>query len=629
MMMYFGVVRRTAASTAGAVPARRRRVARLAAALLGFVTALLPIAAIPPLRPTIAYTVRIDPDRVDVIDVAIAVRGVEASLPLAMKVHAEYDARYWRFFDGVSADGADGRPGNVSREGNTLWRVTMPGGAGFIRYRVHVQPTAPGLRRAWQTFARADGALLNPPDVFLYLPTHADVPATVTLDVPRAWRVATALDRTRAPATYQAADAVALLDAPILLGTFRHWRFAQRGTTYHAVYWPLADAAPFDTVALVDELRRLAAAALDIFGQAPSHAYWFLLQDGASDALEHRSSVTIGVPSARLARDPHAFVEEIAHEFFHAWNLVAIHPAGYNDLGFGPPARSSLLWLGEGVTLHYADILPRRARLAPTVHSRLDHLAALLEHYYASPALRRVSPARASLAFDDSPVANGDATGGYYLQGELLANALDARLRVATHDRRGLDDLMRALYAASQSPQYHGYTEADVIHSADAVCDCRLDGFFANEVRGAGPIDPTPILARLGLRLVVDSIPASDSAGRLLPDARVGIDFTAPPGVLRLVVTDSTSAFARAGVRTGDELLSVNGTAVSTFAGLRAATSRISVGDTAALQLRRGDRVLDLAVPLAAYRRPRVRFVDAAVVSATERRRRAAWLNGG
>lgn len=599
------------------------------AVLLCLVAATSPTTPTPAQRPVVAYAIRIDPAHPDAIDVAITVRGMESSLPLAMKVHPEYDARYWRFIEDLRVEGAGAESAaGIQRESNTLWRAALPGGAGTIRYRVHVQAPAAELRRAWQTYVRADGAIVNPPDVFLYLPTHPELPATVTLDAPREWRVATALGRRGGSATYAAPGAETLLDSPILVGALRDWGFSEGGTAYHVAYWPLPGAAAFDTLALVDELRRLARAALGVFGRAPARAYWFLLEDGASDALEHRASVTIGVPSAQLARDPHSHLQEITHEFFHAWNLVAIHPVGWDALSHEPPVRTSGLWLGEGVTLHYADVLPRRAGLAAVADSRLDHLAMLLQRYYASPAIVSVSPARASLAFDDSPVANPDATGGYYLQGELLADVIDARVRAATSDRRGLDDVMRALYAAARSPRYRGYTADDVVRAADETCACRLDPVFAREVSGPGPIDVSPVVARLGLRAVVDSVVATDSAGRPAPDLRLGLDFTAPAGVLRLVVRDSTSALARAGVRTGDELLSMAGTPVSTFADMRTLMSRFRVGDTMALQLRRGGGVVDVAVPLTAYSRPRVRFVDAPVVSGAQRRRRTAWLQG-
>jgi hypothetical protein len=41
-----------------------------------------------------------------------------------------------------------------------------------------------GRRDAWRCVIRADGALINPPDIFLYLPQFADAPARVVLHAP-------------------------------------------------------------------------------------------------------------------------------------------------------------------------------------------------------------------------------------------------------------------------------------------------------------------------------------------------------------------------------------------------------------------------------------------------------------
>jgi predicted metalloprotease with PDZ domain len=578
--------------------------------------------------PAVTYTVRINPAHPDVIDVALALRNVPPAVHLAMKVHAEYDARYWRFIGGLRVEGtARDDSASVAREDRTLWRLTLPGGRGVVHYQVHVQPPAAGLRRAWQTYVRADGALLNPPDVFLYIPELSGGSLTVRLDLPTGWSAATALRLLTGPTEFQAASVATLLDSPMLLGAFHHWRFVDRGTTYHVAYWPLPGAAPFDTLGLVDELHRLARAVLDIFGSAPTPDYWFLIQDGAGDALEHGSSLTIGVPAAELARDPRARVTEIAHEFFHTWNLVAVRPSGYNDLSYRPPARTPGLWLGEGVTMHYADVLARRAGIV-TQPSRLERLGSRLEAYFGSPAIMRVPPERASLAFDDPPATNPDATGGYYLQGSLLADVLDGEVRAATGERRGLDDVMRLLYAQSRRPGYRGFTSEDLVAVLDSVCGCSMDSVFARQVAGPGPIDAAPVLRRLGLELRMDSVPAVDSAGRPSPDTRAGLDFTAPAGIVRLVINNPASAFARAGLRTGDELAAIGEAQIGTYSDMRAALNGLRVGDTATIRIRRNGVLLKVPVTMQGYTRPQVRFVNAAVVTTADSARRALWLSG-
>jgi predicted metalloprotease with PDZ domain len=149
-------------------------------------------------------------------------------------------------------------------------------------------------------------------------------------------------------------------------------------------------------------------------------------------------------------------------------------------------------------------------------------------------------------------------------------------------------------------------------------------------VRDVGPIDVRPELARIGLRAEVDSVPATDSVGNALPDLRVGIDFTLPTSP-RLVIQDSTTAWGAAGLRSGDQLISIASEPVYSFADFRRVVSGLRVSEDASaipVEIQRHGQRMRLSVPVAGYRRTRVRLVDAATVTPVERARRDAWLRG-
>jgi len=576
--------------------------------------------------PIVQCVVHVDPAQLDVVDVAIRITRAPSTVRLAMKVHPEYDARYWRYLDAPRVDGtADDLHARVTRVDTTLWSATLPGGHGVVHYRVHVQASA-STRRSWMPFMRPTGGLINPPDFFLYLPDFAGQPVGVQLDIPRDWHVATALVPTHLPNYYIAGNATTLLDSPILLGAFRLSEFTERGTRFHVAYWPLPGATPFDTAAFAARIHRLTNATLDVFGSAPAKDFWFLLQDGAGDALEHRASLTLGVPSDAIAGDPRAGLPELAHELFHAWNLVVIHPDAYNALSYQAPAHTTGLWWSEGVTLYYADALLRRAGLADPHESRLAHLQRLLTSYYAAPWNRRVSPEAASLAMGDSPARNPNATGGYYLQGELLAFELDAVLRDSTRDHSGLDAVMRALYA--QSSGGSGFSEMQLERTMEIVCRCRLRNLFAHQVHTPGLIDVRPALARIGYRLVVDTMPAVDSTGTALPDLRLGVDFSQPSPPLRIVVNEPASVWSASGLRTGDVVLAVNHAPVSNYFDLMRTLRAFKVGDALTVDARRDSLPLSVAVRMRGYRAPRVRFLEHPRTRVAQRARRSLWLNG-
>ena len=136
---------------------------------------------------------------------------------------------------------------------------------------------------------------------------------------------------------------------------------------------------------------------------------------------------------------------------------------------------------------------------------------------------------------------------------------------------------------------------------------------------------------RAGLRLVIDSVPAIDSAGRPLPDRRLFIDLP-DSSPARLVVRDSTP-WAKAGLQTGDRLRNIDGEPVHSFADFQRALARLGTPDSAAppvvvVEIERGGRTMSVRVPVDGYRRPTVRAIDAPTVTSLERSRRAAWLDG-
>jgi predicted metalloprotease with PDZ domain len=567
-------------------------------------------------RPSIRYEIAVDSARTDAIGVILHLRNAPKLVQLAMKVHPEYDARFWRYVEFETK--------NVRRADTTLWEVSVANGSADIRYTIRLPRDTASSRRAWQCVVRGDGALINPPDVLLYLPQFADAPATIAIHAPASWRIATAL-ATAGPRALSAPNAEEMLDSPIMLGRIRQWGFDAGGTRFVVAYWPLPNATPFDTTAFVSNVRAIANEAIAVFRSAPSSTFWFLIQDGAADALEHQSSVTIGVPSAALARDPRANAVQIAHEFFHTWNLVAIHPDNYGELTYRRSPANGGLWLGEGVTLHYADVLVRRARLTDTADTRARHLEGLLSRYYSVPWSTTVSPEAASLAFGQTLLENPNATSGYYLQGELLGEGLDAAIRDSTRDKRSLDDVMLALYERSRSGK--GFSSQDVEHVASAVCGCRLASFFDRQVRAPGLIDLAPAAARLGYRIAVDTIPAVDAEGTPVPDLRFNVAVVGDTAVA-LAATYATGSWARAGVRTGDVVESVNGVHPSTVSQLLAALRRLRVGDTVSLDVRRHGAAAHVNVILRGYESPRVRLVDTKTIAPEQRQRRARWLDG-
>ena len=567
----------------------------------------------PALKPSIQYTLRVDSTDLSGWSVEIRLRTTSDTVRLAMAAHPEYDDRYWRYVRDVAVD-----RGTVTRVDSAVWQVVAPRGAVTVHYRIALPPAEPGLRAAWRPFLTPTGGLIGGPHAFMYVLGAKDSSVMVTLRLPSSWGIATGLrdalprggQGTRRGSErewwYAATDAATLVDSPILVGRLRAWRFVEGGVTHRVVYWPLPNATPFDTIAFVSGIQRLVHQTFAVFGRAPYREYTFQFEDGAyGGGLEHRNSVTLGTQSADLARDLNAVIPETAHEFFHTWNLMAIRPVEYHDLDYRTQPPVSSLWFSEGLTMFYADLLLRRAGIPLRDSTRIAHLERLIGSYLANPAYARFSAESISrVAYNVQPGELGDYSASTHLQGELIGTVLDIVIRNSTSGQRSMDDVMRRLF--DQGVRIDGRV---IEQAVESVCGCDVAPFFEAHVRKGAVIDFDRYLGLMGLTTRVTRGPAMYN-GEPERDLRIyGYEPLSPDSGLRLVISNPSSIWGRAGLHSRDRLVGLNGMPVRTWSELRAKLQAVRLGDTVRVQVQRSAPApFEATVVVSGFERPTVRI---------------------
>jgi predicted metalloprotease with PDZ domain len=583
-------------------------------------------------QPIVGYTVRVADGDLGGFDVEIRIRNARDTVMLAMAAHPEYDDRYWRFVEGLRVDAPRGGA-SITRADSSLWRLVAPGGESIVRYRIHLPPPEPAPRAAWRPFLDATGGLVGGPHSFMYLVDTPLIPSHVAIEVPAGWDIATGLEPTADPHIFFAPSAEVLIDSPLLVGRLASRRFVVDGVPHRVAYWPqptAPGAAPppaFDTAAFVGGIERVAREAVRLFGRAPYRDYTFLFRDAAYGGLEHYNSVTLGVTAASLATEPHGHIVETAHEFLHTWNLMRLRPAERGGLSRTPAGRTTGLWWSEGLTMFYADLLPRRAGLATYDSTRIAHLEASIGRYLANPGNTAVSPERASYAeYGGQPGSLGDYDPSVHLQGEMLGAMLDLMVRDATDDRRTIDDVMRAMMARFSGER--GFTGGDIERTVAEVCGCVVAPFFAAHVRGTTPIDFDRYLRSIGLRTRVTSRPVRDREGR--PRTDLSIYAWQPPGGggLSLLITNPAGAWGRAGLHTNDRLLSIDGTPITTWPELRRRLGAVAIGDTVRVAVQRPSGPFSAVVVASGFDEPVVRIEELPDATDRQKRMRARWVSG-
>lgn len=573
-------------------------------------------------HPVVHYRLSVSDADSTGFDVQMEIRNVRDTFRVAMAKHPEYDDRFFRYVQNLRLLTPGG---SIVREDSAVWSVVAPGGTATIAYRIQLPAPQPPARGAWRPFLSPTGGLTGGPHAFMYVVGAELGPSHVAVQMPASWRIATGLTPTSEPRTFSAASVYELVESPILVGRFRAWSFPIDGVPHTIAYWALPNGTPFDTATFRYGIERLANEAVRLFGRPPYREYVFQFQDGAFGGLEHHNSVSLGAASAELAKDPNAYLQETAHEFFHTWNLMRIRPAEYVGVDYRQIQPVPTLWFSEGLTIFYADLLLRRAKLPTNDSTRVAHLEGLITRYQSQPGNSHYSAEQISkVQYNSTPDALGDYVASAHLVGEVLGSMLDLIIRDATDGTRSMDDVMRLMLDRFSGAR--GFVGADVERAVQDVCGCGVRPFFDAHVRGAGEVDFNRHLGLIGLRAIVTRDPVLRD-GQPEPDFRIRGWVPPADSTLSLLVMNPQSAWGRAGLHSRDRVVSVNGATPRTWQEFRQAISSARIGDTLRFVVRApGATPRTANVVMSGYDRPVVRIEALPGATAKQIRLREAWV---
>ncbi len=404
---------------------------------------------------------------------------------------------------------------------------------------------------------------INGASALMYPVGHTQAPCTLSLDVPTGWQIATPMepaspksiqpDNTeRTPSRFQAATYDEMIDCPLQLGKFDTLDFQESGVDFQCV---VVGRQTGVNEGVRNSLQRITHAAIAVFGSAPFTRYRFIYHIGGGGfygGLEHHNSTVIHLGTGLGSGTNEDFLSVSAHEFFHAWNVKRLHPAGLGPFDYAQPVRTSALWFAEGVTDYYAQLLLVRSGLKTRDWFWRDMLRRIeqLDH---TPARVRVPLRDASTHAWEGGSEGFDGL-SYYLKGSLVGLYVDLRLRALTHNQAGLDDVMRRLDTAYGSRNL-AYPEDALLTAINAVAHQDLQPEYARLINSVEEIDWNPVLQSVGLQLQRDVAPFLGV--RLAEEQGNG-----QPGAL-IETVEAGHAAARMGLRAGDRLLSVEGKSVS------------------------------------------------------------------
>ena len=498
-----------------------------------------------------------------------------------------------------------GQPLRWEQTDKQTWRVAKPANDDVtVRYQV------------FSTLLTDQMADLDGPSTFMYVLGQKHVPYTVKYKVPGGWKVYTGLEKRGD--RYHAADYDIFIDAPAFIGEFKILEFETGGASHHLVFSKpdLSMSAP----QVETDVKDIVDAAASIFGKLPYKDYTFLFkvqpQTGTS-GLEHLNStrITVGENDFVSQATYRQFLSTVAHEFFHLWNAKRIRPKALGPFDYAHEVYTRLLWVSEGITSYYGDLLLARAGIyMPPEY--LNKLGIEIDGVQHAPGRRLMSLEEASwntwLRSD-----NADSnTISYYTKGEIVGFLLDLEIRARTKNQKSLDDVMRYLLE-NYANKGVGFPEDGFLGAVESVAGSDFHEFYQINIQGRQELDYNRYLQQAGLSIEVVRQPASIYAG---------LEFDRADGNqvrVRRVLPNSPAERAR--LDAGDILVAMAGERL-TFDNFRNRLHAHTIGETIRLTVMRGERMVTVNLVPAEFQEERWQINENSRPTPAQLQLKNSWL---
>lgn len=367
--------------------------------------------------------------------------------------------------------------------------VDVPAGVSQVRVRFTYIADQPSVNsRSTDTYGEPTLGALNWNTVLLY-PADAsklDIRYQASLTLPAGWRHASALSAQRIvdnAIAFAPVSLAELVDSPVIFGEhLRTYRLPAPGLAPHYIDAVAPEPEQVEIGEhVLDAIADMLVEAERVFGPFPRDEYHFLLvvsDDTPGFGVEHDRSTFIGLSGSAL-KDANekgaASLGVIAHEYTHAWNGKLRAPAGLHSLNYHDDKDASLLWVYEGMTSYYDEVLAVRSGMQnfdDFAHNLTNSIAryeqqtgrlwrSVADTARGMRVLRAPSPAWADLRRRQD----------YYGEGALFWADADARIRRGTQGERSLDDFCRSFFGVKPGPRgsHVEYTRSDIVDALAAV----------------------------------------------------------------------------------------------------------------------------------------------------------------
>ncbi|HZX58877.1 MAG TPA: PDZ domain-containing protein [Mucilaginibacter sp.] len=513
----------------------------------------------------ISYTITFPEAQAHYADVEMDITGLhQKALDLKMPVWTpgSYLVReYSKNVESFTAE-AKGKPVDTKKTRKNTWHINTENISDIkVKYRVYAFELS--VRTA---FIDASHAFLAPAGIFVYPDGMLHHASTIHIVPYKKWdKVSSSLEMVNNdPFTRHSPDYDILYDSPIEVGNQDVFGFDVGSAKYEVA---MVGGGNYDKARLSKDMSKIIEHEVAVFGENPNKHYVFIVHNTSrgGGGLEHLSSCVLGASRDNYTTDRgyQGFLSLVAHEHFHLWNVKRLRPIALGPFDYDNENYTTDLWIAEGFTAYYQDIIVRRTNLYPT-DNYLGILANDINYVVNQPGGKIEPLAEASynawikLYRPNENTAN--TTISYYNKGSIIALMFDLEIINDTKGKYCLDDVMRYMYQTYYKTKKRGYTDQEFKQGVEKFAGKNLDEFYKKYIYGLTEIDYDKYLGYAGYHLTDEFAGNNDPA--------LGVATTTANGKVYVTGVSRNSTAWVDGINVNDEITAIDSAKVTDMTGV-------------------------------------------------------------
>lgn len=443
--------------------------------------------------------------------------------------------------------------------------------------------------------------------VFMYVSNHQNLPGQIEITPYREFNVvSTALPKAKISVssdsnkTFDFSNYDHLIDCPIEIGNQVEFQFMAAGVKHTVAMYGDGN---YDIEKLKVDMPKVIEAETQVFGENPNKEYLFIVHNvvDGQGGLEHMNSTTLSVNRWSYSGAEYlGFLNLVAHEYFHLWNVKRFRPIELGPFDYDKENYTSLLWVMEGFTSYYDELIMRRAGFM-SQEEFVSKMQNTINYVEGSVGSRVQSVAHSS--FDAwikayRPNENSsNTTMTYYSRGQIIAAIFDVLIVDKYKGKKCLDDFMRFVYIKYAKELNRGISDKEFKMELEKFLEMDLTTFYAKYIDGTEIIPYGEYFSKVGIDVTY--------TGTKRPS--FGASVKQEGGNVIVKSVRSGSSAEKAGISVNDEIIACNGFRVDQGS-LEGTMNALKENEQVELLINRDDILFSTNVKILTYEKPQFSF---------------------